>query len=366
MTAGYNENDKYVAQWLRNLSEGSHIAPGVVDDRSINDLRPADVADFTQYHFFAGIGVWSYALRRAGWPDDRPVWTGSCPCQPFSAAGKRGGAADDRHLWPAWFRLIRECRPGTILGEQVASKDALEWLDLVHADLESEGYAFAAVDLGAASVGAPHWRQRLWWVAHATRERFDGGGTGVPNGCTEPSDDCCNGGVANADGGYAGTEGIQRGGEHGQQPADSGACGMEHAEDNHGRLSDRQDGRTHSESVGAVEARRMEHAASIGHGANGLEPVTGRREYPARPTNGAPSGLDDGGRPGPVNGFWRDADWLFCTDGKWRPVEPGTFPLAHGVAGRVGQLRAYGNSISPQVAEAFIRAAMSTIDATEV
>lgn len=59
-------------------------------------------------------------------------------------------------------------------------------------------------------------------------------------------------------------------------------------------------------------------------------------------------------RAGPVNGFWRDADWLFCRDGKWRAVEPGTFPLAHGVPGRVGRLRAYGNAIVPQVAAKFI------------
>ena len=59
--------------------------------------------------------------------------------------------------------------------------------------------------------------------------------------------------------------------------------------------------------------------------------------------------------PVPINGFWRDADWLFCRDGKFRPVEPGTFPLAHGASSRVGRLRAYGNAIVPQVAEAFIR-----------
>jgi hypothetical protein len=56
------------------------------------------------------------------------------------------------------------------------------------------------------------------------------------------------------------------------------------------------------------------------------------------------------------NDFWRSADWLLCRDGKYRPVEPGTFPLAHGVAARGGKLRAYGNAIVPQVAEEVIRA----------
>ncbi|MEM8149780.1 DNA cytosine methyltransferase, partial [Morganella morganii] len=125
MTAYYNEIDPFAAQWLRNLIAAGHIAPGVVDERSIEDVTPDDLRGFTQCHFFAGVGVWSLALRRAGWPDDKPVWTGSCPCQPFSAPGKRKGFADERHLWPAFFHLISECKPGVIFGEQVASKDGL-------------------------------------------------------------------------------------------------------------------------------------------------------------------------------------------------------------------------------------------------
>lgn len=106
MTAYYNENDPYAAAWLRNLIAADLIAPGDVDERSIVDVRADDLAGYRQCHFFAGIGVWSYAPRLAGWPDDREVWTGSCPCQPFSTAGKRAGFADERHLWPAWYRLI--------------------------------------------------------------------------------------------------------------------------------------------------------------------------------------------------------------------------------------------------------------------
>lgn len=292
MPAYYNEIEPFAAQWLRNLIAAGHIAPGDVDERSIVDVRPSDLAGYTQCHFFAGIGGWSFALRLAGWPDDRPVWTGSCPCQPFSAAGKGGGFADERHLWPFWLHLIRECRPPIVAGEQVASKDGLGWLDLVQADLEGSGYACGAVDICAAGIGAPHIRQRQWWIAeaveHATRDGR-----------------------------------IERWAEPGRRSA-VGGCGD-------GGLADHN-------GTGRVSRERDDPPARYWH--------------PASAT-----GDDDRSRqPGPVNGLWRDADWLFCRDGKWRPVEPGTFPLAHGVPGRVGRLRAYGNAIVPEVAAEFIRA----------
>lgn len=171
-SAFYNDNDAYAAAWTRNLIAAGEIAAGVVDERSIRDLQPSDVASFRQCHFFSGIGVWSRALRDAGWPDDVNVWSGSCPCQGWSSAGKRRGFSDDRHLWPEWFRLISACRPSLVVGEQVASKDGLAWLDAVLDDLEGADYACQAFDLPACSVGAPHRRQRLYLVAYA-RERTD-------------------------------------------------------------------------------------------------------------------------------------------------------------------------------------------------
>ena len=165
MTAYYNEIDPFAVAWLRELIKAGEIADGEVDERSIEDVLPKDLMGFTQCHFFAGIGVWSYALRQAGWQDDRPVWSGSCPCQPFSAAGKGKGFADERHLWPAFFHLVSQCSPAIVFGEQVASKDGLSWIDLVQTDMEGSGYAFGAVDTCAAGFGAPHIRQRLYWVA---------------------------------------------------------------------------------------------------------------------------------------------------------------------------------------------------------
>jgi DNA (cytosine-5)-methyltransferase 1 len=151
--AYYNENDPQTAAWLRELIRAGHVMDGIVDDRSITEVAPEDVQDFTQCHFFAGIGGWSYALRLAGWPDDRPVWTGSCPCQSFSAAGKQKGFEDLRHLWPYWASLILQCRPPVVFGEQVEAAIRHGWLDTVFGDLEAEGYACGASVLGAHSVG---------------------------------------------------------------------------------------------------------------------------------------------------------------------------------------------------------------------
>jgi DNA (cytosine-5)-methyltransferase 1 len=165
MAAYYNEIDPYAAEWLRNLIKAGHIADGEVDTRSIVDVKPNELRSFTQCHFFAGIAGWSHALRLAGWADDRKIWTGSCPCQPFSVAGKGAGVNDERHLWPHFFRLIREVRPPVVMGEQVAGAAGYGWLDGVRSDLESENYSCEGVDIPACAVNAPHIRQRLYWVA---------------------------------------------------------------------------------------------------------------------------------------------------------------------------------------------------------
>lgn len=175
MRAGayYNEIDPYAAQWLRNLIEDGLIAPGDVDTRSIVEVHPDDLKGYTQVHLFAGIGGWSFAARLAKWPDDKPLWTGSCPCQPFSSAGKHKGTADERHLWPDMRRLVEERRPPVVFGEQVASSSGRIWLAGVRTDLEALAYAVGAADLCSAGIGAPHIRQRLWWVAESDRGERD-------------------------------------------------------------------------------------------------------------------------------------------------------------------------------------------------
>ena len=216
----YNDFDPGAAAWLRELMKAGHIPAGQVDDRSILDVAATDLAGFRRCHFFAGIAGWSEALRLAGWPDAIPVWTGSPPCQPFSAAGKRGGRDDARHLGPRFVELVRAGRPPVLFGEQVASADAIgraakpgkrgagsepawAWWDDLSLRLEAAGYAAWAAVVPAAGVGAPHIRQRLFFAAVDLR--------------------FAPGGLADADGRDARAERQQRGGQHGQQPQDGGS-----------------------------------------------------------------------------------------------------------------------------------------------
>jgi DNA (cytosine-5)-methyltransferase 1 len=342
MAAYYNEIDPYAAQWLRNLIDAGLIAPGDVDERSIVDVQPSDLrGKYSQCHFFAGLGGWSHALRLAMYPDDRPVWTGSCPCQPFSAAGKGQASGDERHLWPVWFELIRACRPPIIFGEQVEAAIGWGWLDLVYSDLEQEGYTVGAAVLPAASVGAPHIRQRLWFVADTTSTRAERDNRQE-----------------------VGSRSARR-----AEPSQRGGNG-ELADATNERLSER--GRGQSSSPGQVEqSQRLCADGLLGHadqpGSQGWSVHAG--EYTSERPPWSPGSLI----------------WLPCTDGKQRPtgklvypegeqvgipgcawepretngqrtVESIIQPLAHGIPARVAKLRAFGNAIVPQVAAEFIKA----------
>ena len=172
MATYYNENDPRAAAWLRNLIGKGLISHGDVDDRSIADVQPGDLRGYRRVHMFAGIGGWDYAARLAGWPEDRELWTGSCPCQPFSVAGKQTGTDDPRHLWPDFFRLISAYRPAVVMGEQVSRKAGRGWFDGVRSDLEGAGYASRALDIPACAIDAPHIRSRLWWCAMGDATSF--------------------------------------------------------------------------------------------------------------------------------------------------------------------------------------------------
>lgn len=304
MTVYYNEIDHAAVVWLEALIKEKLIPYGHVDDRDIRDVRPNDLRGFSQCHFFAGIGGWPLALRLAGLDDRRGIWTGSCPCQPFSSAGFGKGFADERHLWPFWFHLIRVCRPDLIYLEQVASSAGTQWIDLVSDDVQGEGFAIGALDFPSAGVGSPNARQRFYAaveLADAERQRRERREGRILRG---------------QDQGARGETPEVRGGS----PRTGGAVS---------RLA---------HSYGWNTCAEREQSS----GQHGL--VSEDRRPGAS------------GRPGPTNGHWGTVDWIRCRDDLWRPVEPGTFPLAASVPFRVEQVRGYGNAINVEAAKAFVEA----------
>ena len=355
----YNENEPFAVRWLEQLQERNLIPGGPIDARSITELTASDCEPTS--HFFAGIGGWAYALQLAGWDPARPVWSGSCPCQPFSNAGARTGFEDPRHLWPIWRELIAECRPPVIFGEQTASALGREWLAGVRSDLEELGYAVGAADLCAASVNAPHRRQRLYWVAHAGH-----GGDQRRDGLRDPA---------------PGTIGAER------EDQSSGQGRQDQARI--GTLDDLTDGGSeytgHDPLHGLVNPLRSgaidddTEAEQGGYGTQyGLPGPTGAsggrdseladttRQCIDRGRQTGPRRWDEHTNSSPISlrDFWDDYDIAICTeiDGttRARRIEPGTMPLATGLPNRVGLIRGYGNAIVPQLAATFIRAFLET------
>lgn len=367
MSVYYNEFDKHAASWLRNLMAAGLIPQGDVDERSIKEVQSSDLAGYDQCHFFAGIGGWCEALRLAGW-GDRPVWTGSCPCQPYSTAGKGEGDNDARNLWPDFFRLIRECKPDTVFGEQVEGAIRHGWLDGICRDLETEGYAVGHTVLGAHSVGAPHIRQRLYWVGHASGGRriedqaiprqpttsvslpeSPSHGRGVystprPWGCGREqgrSEEPGRSGEVTCGVGLADTASVRCDGlpiiARGVSETEDEGRLLESQGSGDGIVGDTDNTRCKSETSGRVLQRELADAACVGK-------------------------------------FWGDYQFVHCRDGKSRRIESGIQPLVDGVPfkladGRTNEgvsrakvLRGIGNAIVPQVAAEFIGAYVDFLD----
>jgi len=361
MTAYYNEIDPDAVAALRQLIAEGVVASGEVDERSIKDVKPDDLKGFTQCHFFAGGGLWSVAARLAGWPDERPIWTGSCPCQPFSSAGARLGTDDARHLWPDFHRLISAARPPIIMGEQVAGAAGRNWFHGVRSDLARSSYAGRAVDFPACAVDAPHERNRLWWIAVYQHEvecpRCKGHGCELPSFGANYFVTCqqCGGRkrvLADSEGCGGGAR-LRKTGPlgHGAVIADrDGGDGvLANAQSEPGRR-DIKVGR----SQGRAADGRTDAAGDMAHA--DIAQLQGQPSTGKFPVIKQDARTSSGNRSGRNGSWWADAEWITCHDGKARRAKPEIPMLVDGMVGRNGLWRLAGNSISPIAAAEVIAA----------
>lgn len=358
MTAYYNEIDPAAAAVLSQLIADGVIAPGIVDTRSIKDVQPGDLDGFTQCHFFAGGGLWSVAARMAGWDDARPLWSGSCPCQPFSAAGKGLGTDDPRHLWPDFHRLIRTCRPAVVVGEQVAGKAGYGWFDGVRSDLAEEGYTSRGVDIPACAIDAPHQRNRLYWVALADAIGGECDGRAVepergPKGRTASV-----GSDARSGGGDVVNAKSERWGEGRAEHVVWGGRATATSPNAPGPLDDRiRDGQRRA----GEPVRSGWEPADYADGEGDLaDSASVGRQVPTTGGHPAIERVVRNAHPHRNGSAWADAKWIDCHDGKARRTKPGVRLLVDGLPGRVDLWRVGGNAIVPVLAAEVLSALLET------
>ena len=266
---------------------------------------------------------------------------GGYPCQPFSVAGQRKGAADHRHLWPFVFRIVADLRPAWCLFENVAGHVSLG-LDAVCADLEAIGYACGPLVVPACAVDAPHRRARVWLLAHAGCAGW---------GASEPAGDVL-------DRAFAG------------RPQASGGPGASSAYGGAGLLADAHGLGRLQGGTGATGRQRPPVPCRSGASVADPESLSLRARFRAREEAGqwwgrSGDGRRQGRRPD------HDADILPIRaaagvsgqpvrsfNPQWRawPAEPGVGRVAHGIPGRVDRLKGLGNAVVPQLAEMFGRA----------
>jgi len=248
------------------------------------------------------------------------IITGGYPCQPFSQAGRKKGEQDPRHLWPEYFRLIKECRPSFVIGENVSGHLKLG-LDSVLSDLESEGYATRTFSISAASIGANHKRERVWIVANANGSRNQStksGSFGEEN--EKEISDRQNNSATRISSGTNKIFSKQR------------ETSMEHVENTRQSSGGIESSRnTKSSRRGTFEtAERSTHTNKITRSSERAETMANAKRVHVQ-------GQHDGqGQRQP----WGESWWA---------VEPDVGRVAHGIPARVDRLKALGNSLVPHI-----------------
>jgi len=276
----------------------------------------------------------TYEKLKANGINNIDIITGGYPCQPFSVAGRKKGEEDPRHLWPEYFRLIKECRPTWVIGENVSGHIKLG-LDTVLSDLESEGYSTRTFSISAASIGANHKRERVWIVADSndrlskqSNEEVRTGGNTFDNG----NSDMANSNIERL-------EGSNR------------SLSSEHERDK------RRDSHEHSDekimansSSERLERHRREYElredSEEGKVSRSSEDVANseriRQQGPGKPIGSSNTETNSNGKTSWFNhGSEREEGW-------W-DVEPNVGRVAHGIPNRVDRLKSLGNSLIPHI-----------------
>ena len=255
----------------------------------------------------------TYEKLRADGIDKIDIITGGYPCQPFSVAGNKKGEQDPRHLWPEYFRLVKECRPTWVIGENVGGHIKLG-LDTVLKDLESEGYSTRTFSISAASIGANHKRERVWIVAHSTTHRSFN--------------------ESKRNFGSLGEESKEKERGRDQSTIRTETCDSEMANSSSERLErHRREYELREDSEEGKVSRSSEDVANserIGQQGSRKPIGSGNTETDS---NGKTSGFNHGSEG--EEGWW--------------DVEPNVGRVAHGISNRVDRLKSLGNSLIPQI-----------------
>ena len=304
---------------------------------------------------FCDIEPWSRKILKKHWPDvpiatdvkelandpdrnvpDCDILTAGYPCQPFSHAGKRLGQEDDRHIWPYLLQIVAQKRPAWCCFENVYGHVSMG-LDQVLFDLEAQGYASRTFIVPACAVDAPHRRDRLWIIAHATDADRRQGEVREPSGNGEPTLHGKERDVA--DTGHAGVHQQRQSGDVEQEGGNERRVRRDGLPKRKG--DERQD--VADTSVRELQRRGQEQV----YEQPDIQMQSGRGSQGEPPQRSTLSGLG-----GMADGIPR---WL---------DEPRDTPrTVKGVKGRADRLKGLGNAIVPQIAMKIGEAIKASIDA---
>ncbi len=321
------------------------------------------------------------------------IITGGFPCQSFSVAGKQKGTSDDRYLWPEMFRIIKIFKPRYVIGENVRGIVNIEngmVFETVCSNLEDEGYEVQPFLIPAASVGAPHRRERIWFIAireesvvdtnnirfeqhNETEKTTSWRGTSATSESTSDVGDTKHDGLSTSkiEGSSAASSNNNEKGQN-ETSEFKGTGGSRDSENVENSRRTLQQGTelfdTNEDEIREEDANQHQRSGSPSESdvANTESIRTGEsREFNQEErSEGSSSTQLDGSSSNDANTNLNREKWNQSEDRKgsrveqddWWLVEPNVGRVAYGVSGRVHRLKALGNSIVPQIVEEIGRA----------